>query len=80
MCVISHYSEVNGAQTHDYKLHTYALSCVDALSMKKVLGKIAQVGTLFRLLYRGAFLLKTERKERKGNYSDLEVPENPLLC
>lgn len=30
--------------------------------------------------YREAFPLKTEEKERKGNYSDLEVPENPLLC
>lgn len=80
-CVVSHYSGLMEPR-HVTKDCTYMqLSYTDPLSRKKVLGKIAHTSGHFSDLCGEAFPLQTEgsRGERKGNYGDPKVAENPLL-
>lgn len=69
-CIVSHYSWLNGAQTHDQGLTHTQLSYTDPLSRRKVLGKIAHVWVLFRLLWKG---FPTADQGRAGRKKEIMV-------
>lgn len=81
VCVVPHYSWLNGARHMTGDCTYTQLSYIDPLSRRKVLSKIAHVWVLFRLLTERLSHCRQGRAGReKGNYGDPKVAENPLLC